>query len=134
MAVQVSEQDLTHPLKDYLISTSHNTYLVGNQLYGEASCDGYKTVLLKGCRCIEIDCWDGENGEPKVVHGLIFSMTMLIRRFTAVEPITFRNVCKTIAQYAFVKSPLPVIISLEMHCNIEQQKRMVDVSLSLLLC
>jgi hypothetical protein len=69
VVVQVEEQDLSHPLKDYLISTSHNTYLVGNQLYGEASSEGYKTVLLKGCRCIEIDCWDGENNEPKVVHG-----------------------------------------------------------------
>jgi Phosphatidylinositol-specific phospholipase C, X domain len=51
-----------------------------------------------------------------------------------VEPITFRNVCKTIAQYAFDTSDLPVIISLEVHCSIEQQKKMVDVSLSQLLC
>lgn len=70
-AVQVSEIDLSHPLKDYLISSSHNTYLVGHQLYGDASTEGYKTVLQKGCRCIEIDCWDGENNEPKVVHGYV---------------------------------------------------------------
>lgn len=68
-AVRTPELDLSHPLKDYLISSSHNTYLLGNQLYGGASTEGYKTVLLRGCRCIEIDCWDGENGEPKVVHG-----------------------------------------------------------------
>ena len=68
-AVQLSQSDLSRPLKDYLISSSHNTYLVGNQLYGDASTEGYKTVLLKGCRCIEIDCWDGNDNEPKVVHG-----------------------------------------------------------------
>ena len=68
-AVHIPETDLSRPLKEYLISSSHNTYLVGHQLYGDASIEGYKTVLTKGCRCIEVDCWDGDNGEPKVVHG-----------------------------------------------------------------
>ena len=75
---KVPELDLSHPLKDYLISSSHNTYLVGNQLYGGASIEGYKTVLLKGCRCIEIDCWDGHDNEPKVVHGYEHRMHWLI--------------------------------------------------------
>lgn len=68
-SVKVPETDLSHPLKDYLISTSHNTYLTSNQLYGHASIEGYKATLLKGCRCIEIDCWDGHDNEPRVVHG-----------------------------------------------------------------
>jgi phosphatidylinositol phospholipase C, delta len=68
-AVQVEEQDLTKPLSDYFISSSHNTYLVGNQVAGEASTEGYISVLKRGCRSVEIDVWDGENGEPKVVHG-----------------------------------------------------------------
>ena len=68
-AVQPVEQNLTYPLKDYYISSSHNTYLVGHQLYGDASVEGYIAVLKRGCRCIEIDCWDGEAGEPKVSHG-----------------------------------------------------------------
>ena len=66
---KIPETDLSHPLKDYLISTSHNTYLVSNQLYGHASIEGYKVALLKGCRCIEIDCWDGHDNEPRVLHG-----------------------------------------------------------------
>ena len=48
-------------------------------------------------------------------------------RFTVVESITFRVVCQAIAKYAFVTTDLPLIISLEVHCSIEQQKKMVEV-------
>jgi Phosphatidylinositol-specific phospholipase C, X domain len=49
-------------------------------------------------------------------------------RHTAVEAISFRVVCEAIAKHAFVTTELPVIISLEVHCSIEQQQRMVEVS------
>jgi hypothetical protein len=38
----VSNLDL--PLSAYFISASHNTYLMGHQLYGSATVDGYKSV------------------------------------------------------------------------------------------
>lgn len=41
--------DLDMPLSSYFISSSHNTYLTGHQLYGTSTADGYKNVSFS-CR------------------------------------------------------------------------------------
>ncbi|KAF2397547.1 PLC-like phosphodiesterase [Trichodelitschia bisporula] len=133
-----------HPMSNYFISSSHNTYLTGHQLYGESTVEGYRNVLLRGGRCVEIDVWDGQppssssssdeeappppqkgsnqlkktlsQGEPVVLHG-----------YTATREISFRQVCEAIRDNAFVTSDLPVILSLEVHTSHEQQEIMVEI-------
>ena len=105
-----------HPLNEYYISSSHNTYLTGAQVLGQASVEPYITALRTGCRCIEIDCWDGSEGRPKVTH-----------QYTMTTSILFKDVISTIARYAFVQSPLPLTLSLEVHCNTKQQDTMAAI-------
>ncbi|KAG4430012.1 hypothetical protein IFR05_014507 [Cadophora sp. M221] len=106
---------LDRPMNEYFISSSHNTYLLGRQVAGQSSVEAYISALNRGCRCVEVDCWNGSEG-PVVMHGR-----------TLTSQVSFADVMSTISKYAFVKSQYPLWISLEVHCNPQQQAMMAEI-------
>ncbi|XP_954002.1 1-phosphatidylinositol-4,5-bisphosphatephosphod ie sterase [Theileria annulata] len=99
---------LSLKLTDFWVSSSHNTYLVGDQLGGSASASSIAEALLRGCRCIELDCQDGSE-EPVLCHAW--------KNCHLTGSVTLREGLIAIKEAAFENNKLPVILSFEMNCS-----------------
>jgi phosphatidylinositol phospholipase C, beta len=84
-------------------------------LTGKSSVEIYRQCLLSGCRCVELDLWNGKTNEPVILHG-----------YTFVPEVSAREVIEAIAESAFKSSDYPVILSFENHCNTKQQAKIAQ--------
>lgn len=118
-ATTEQSEDLSHPLNEYFISSSHNTYLLGRQYGQSTSIEGYIRALQRGCRSVEIDIWSGDSG-PIVTHGKITSS------------ISLRDVLEIVKKYAFIVTPFPLFLSLEIHCKPLYQHKVKELLVDIL--
>ncbi len=79
IARQSQYQDMNLSLSSYFMASSHNTYLEEDQLQGPSSVNRYIDDVIKCCRCVELDCWDGEGDEPVIYHGFTLTSKILFK-------------------------------------------------------
>ncbi|KAL3521211.1 hypothetical protein ACH5RR_019360 [Cinchona calisaya] len=109
--------DMTAPLQHYFIYTGHNSYLTGNQLSSDCSEIPIIKALERGVRGIELDLWpNSAKDNIHVLHGR-----------TLTTPVTLHKCLRSIKEHAFVKSPYPVIITLEDHLTPDLQAKVAEM-------
>nr|AHA93098.1 PLC protein [Dunaliella salina] len=110
--------DMTQPPAHYFISSGHNSYLSGNQLWSRSTNKVIIKSLQESCRVIELDCYNQQLGfsGPIVKHG-----------GTLTAPISFKSCVEAIGANAFKASPYPVVVTLENHTDTKNQKMMASI-------
>lgn len=105
-------QDMDRPLSQYFICSLDNAYKVG-QGVSSKPCMGFYEALKYGARNLEIDTYDGADGNPVVACDKNLSDMML-----------FEDFLKCIGKWAFKHSDYPLTLFIENHCSVDQMIKM----------
>ncbi|CAF3888500.1 unnamed protein product, partial [Rotaria sp. Silwood2] len=90
-------------------------FLLADQLKGPSSADGFIHALRRGCRCLELHCFDGSDGQPLIHNGTLTSR------------IPLSEALQVISNYGFEKTNYPLILCMEIQCSISQQERIAQL-------
>lgn len=132
--IEIKKDLLNKPFNEFIISTSHNSYIPCTQNIDVASSEAIKYALAMGARVIELDCFAKNNNGtshddmiPVVTHGIERKQGDI---FTT-SYITFEECIDVIAKYGILTSD-PLIVCLELNTNnlLPTQKIMKQIILT----
>ncbi len=119
-----NQRRLNKPLSNYWINSSFHTSSMSD---GTPSIHSYTMALLRGCKSIDLNCWDGiflPSGE--CVPVIIPSNEKPETSFTVKNKLTFRSVVLVVRKYLLEnRKTYPIIFNLENNCSEPFQKSMV---------
>jgi hypothetical protein len=121
-----NERLLDKPISHYWINSSFCTSSMSN---GIPSIQSYTRALSRGCKSIDLNCWDGiilPNGE--CVPIIIPSNEKPGTSFTVKDRLTFRSIVLVVQKYLLEdRTSYPIIFNLENNCSQPFQQSIVKI-------
>ncbi len=103
---------------------------MADQLKGPSSVDGFIHALMRGCRCLELHCFDGPDNQPLIHNGTLTSRIPLNEALDAINSYAFETSrlikSNKKSNQIFVFS-YPLILCLELQCSVSQQERLAQL-------
>lgn len=77
----------------FIIAQSSLTFrfLLADQLKGPSSVDGFIHALMRGCRCLDLHCFDGSDGQPLIHNGTLTSRIPLTEALECINNYAFET-------------------------------------------